>query len=212
LTETPRLATWLLQRFGVSESVVGDLVERFQTKPSVVWFWRQSLTAVRIRIVADINTHRLSAIGAIVAGCTINWVLLFVLRTPVRTLGNMTGRPLWNWTIENGFDGLRALWFGYGGHGRIPVLVYVTLCIASAVTGWTVSVLHRSVAAVMVTAYAASTPILMAVWLQRESDFVRLSSSPAFYTIYLLLVIPLCALFGGLCCSRPPESREPSIE
>ena len=119
-----------------------------------------------------------------------------MLRDSVRIIGNMPGQVVWNWTVENGFDGLRSLWFGAPGRSSVPVLL--TLCLVSGVTGLMVGLLHRSRSAVMATAYAASTPILVAVWLYRESNIMRLTSALAFNATFLLLVIPLCALVGGL--------------
>jgi hypothetical protein len=196
MRQPPRLATWLLQRFGVTESTIGDVIERFQTKQSARWFWRQSVSAVRVTIFRDIQENRAAAIRAVIVGCAIQWLLLFMLRDSVRIIGNMPGQAVWNWTVENGFDGLRSLWFGARGRSGAPVLL--TLCLVSGVTGWLVGVLHRSRSAVMATAYAASTPILVAVWLYGESNIIRLTSALAFNATFLLLVIPLCALVGGL--------------
>jgi hypothetical protein len=49
----PRLAIWLLETAGVDESVVGDLIERYQRgRCPFVWLWRQVAIAVCYRVRA----------------------------------------------------------------------------------------------------------------------------------------------------------------
>ena len=45
----PRLATWLLNRFGVAHQnppLVGDLLEEFRAGRSAAWYWRQTLIVI----------------------------------------------------------------------------------------------------------------------------------------------------------------------
>jgi hypothetical protein len=47
----PRLATWLVDRFGSSthgESLAGDLIEQYQKEQSRIWYWKQAIAAVLI--------------------------------------------------------------------------------------------------------------------------------------------------------------------
>jgi hypothetical protein len=85
---------------------------------------------------------------------------------------------------------VRTLWFG--GLGGVGGPIFLIVLLVSAVTGWIVARLHRSQQAALVTLYAASTPILGAVWLYRESSFVHPTWS------FLFVAIPLSALLGGL--------------
>jgi hypothetical protein len=195
----PSLATWLLQRFDVNDSVVGDLVERFQRRPSVVWYWRQTLTTISVTLRHDIWTHRLLAVRALAIGWAAPWLLLAMLRTPVRNLSSLIGKPIWNWTIENGFDGVRILWFG--GLGGVGGPVFLTILVVFATTGWIVGRFHRTHHAALVTLYAASTPVLGATWVYRESAL-------AHPTVALLFVaIPLSSLMGGFAVPRLEGSR-----
>src|SRR5437868_91242 len=61
----------LLQRLGVNDSIIGDLVERYQTKQSSAWFGRQALTAVLLGAFRGVRDHKLRAAGALVTGCCV---------------------------------------------------------------------------------------------------------------------------------------------
>jgi fatty acid desaturase len=47
--EPPRLATWILIVFGCYsdyEAILGDLCERYQVRPSSIWYWRQTFNVI----------------------------------------------------------------------------------------------------------------------------------------------------------------------
>jgi hypothetical protein len=51
LRTPPRLATWLLRHFGPTyrrESLVGDLLEEYQSQRTRGWYWRQTGAALLI--------------------------------------------------------------------------------------------------------------------------------------------------------------------
>jgi len=50
-------AVWLLDRFGIDESVTGDLVEQRARGRSHVWFWRQALGAIVVAVYRDCRTN-----------------------------------------------------------------------------------------------------------------------------------------------------------
>jgi hypothetical protein len=129
-------------------------------------------------------------IGAIGVGAITQWLLLFLLRSPVRIFSGFIGKPIWNWTLEHDFDSLRGLWFG--GLGGVGGPVFFTMLVVFATTGWLVARLDRSHPAALSTIYAASTPIFAATWLYRESSFAHPTWS------FLLVAIPLSALLGGV--------------
>jgi len=48
-SQPPRLAMWLLKRFGFSrytQSILGDLTESYQSRQSTLWYWRQVAIAI----------------------------------------------------------------------------------------------------------------------------------------------------------------------
>jgi hypothetical protein len=47
--EPPRLATWILRIFSRhpdNEAILGDLCERYQVRPSSIWYWRQTFIEI----------------------------------------------------------------------------------------------------------------------------------------------------------------------
>jgi hypothetical protein len=55
----PRLATWVLERFDVDESVIGDLIERYGQRPSNTWYWRQVFVAIVMTFARELRARPL---------------------------------------------------------------------------------------------------------------------------------------------------------
>lgn len=55
MRQPPRVVTWLLERFGVRESLVGDLIEQYEHGRSLRWFCQQALLAVTFEAVTDVK-------------------------------------------------------------------------------------------------------------------------------------------------------------
>src|SRR5882724_2197601 len=54
----PRIATWLLERFGPgyrNDSLVGDLFEEYQRDRTRAWYWRQAIVAICIGRVMSLR-------------------------------------------------------------------------------------------------------------------------------------------------------------
>jgi hypothetical protein len=76
----PRLAVSLLKWFGLAndEAFVGDLIEEYRSGRTAGWFWRQTLTAIRVRIIEAVT--RPAAAPRIVAyALTASSILGFLL-------------------------------------------------------------------------------------------------------------------------------------
>jgi preprotein translocase subunit SecY len=63
-----RLATWLLDRLGLSEALTGDLIEEYARRGSTFWFWRQVIMAVLG------NWSTLRQLGVLVGLVAVFWV------------------------------------------------------------------------------------------------------------------------------------------
>jgi hypothetical protein len=93
----PLLATWLMQRFAVKESIIGDLVGRYHQRPSRAWYWRQAAFA----IVADTGTQLIEHKRIAVRGVAVGAVLLALLAWIASPLSIAFGAGLWNWSVEH---------------------------------------------------------------------------------------------------------------
>jgi hypothetical protein len=66
---SPIGANWLLERFGVTnESLVGDLMEEYQSGRSAAWYWWQTLVAIARTAPRDVWHDKLLAGRAILTG------------------------------------------------------------------------------------------------------------------------------------------------
>jgi hypothetical protein len=70
-------ATWILERLGIDDALVGDLLECGRGR-SALWFWKQILIAAGTGIWRAILGHKLLALRAVVTGCAVNGVWLFL--------------------------------------------------------------------------------------------------------------------------------------
>lgn len=80
--EPPRMATWLLRRFGGhphNEAIIGDLVERYRIGGTVAWYWAQVITAVAVNAVRSRRAGKLAGLGVglITAGSSMVWNVTF---------------------------------------------------------------------------------------------------------------------------------------
>ncbi len=59
-SEPPALATWMLEHLTLGdrkESLAGDLLEEFQRRRSVVWYWRQVLGAILVSLSNELRVQ-----------------------------------------------------------------------------------------------------------------------------------------------------------
>jgi len=59
----PRLAIWLVQRFGVTDGLVGDLIEQYERRGSSTWLWRQALIAIALQLRVSVVLATLIGFG-----------------------------------------------------------------------------------------------------------------------------------------------------
>ena len=188
-----RLATWLLQRWGSGpqrESLVGDLIERYQQGRSPVWYWRQVLRAIIVGMLYEMGEHKLLAVRALVVG----WIAIA-----------LTDRARWDIVYV-------ALKVPFGTPLEIPTssrfgILYfnLTLLASAGLSGWLVARFHRPYAISMATIFATSFALYdLTVTIDQVTQAA--GSAPLHWTLSLLasevfggmLVIPVCMMLGGL--------------
>jgi hypothetical protein len=64
-----------LKHSGVSEALIGDLVEVYRAEPARLWFWRQALIAGGIHLAMQIRDRKLQAIRAVAVVAASVWFL-----------------------------------------------------------------------------------------------------------------------------------------
>jgi hypothetical protein len=142
----PRLATWILKRFGstiIKDALVGDLFEAYQTRPSPFWYWREVGAAIGVEACRDVWHHLPVALGAIVTG-------LFVAVLPVWLLINTSAAS--HSTV------LLPVW--------IQMLAAWLVVFGSALfSGWLVSLLFRAHRAAALLSLAAAIVVVGAIVL-----------------------------------------------
>jgi hypothetical protein len=142
----PSVATSLLKRLGPSErneSLVGDLLEEFQSRGSRTWYWKQVLAAIAVDAGRDIRVHKGLAVRAMVTGfgtlILFSWLLTrFALNVLAQEVP-----PSW-WTYHPTYP------------RGVEVLAALLMCVATFSSGWIVARLHRAHLAGMVLAYFVS--------------------------------------------------------
>jgi len=197
VTDPPRLATWLLQRFASGsrgESLVGDLLEQYQQKRSPAWYWRQAVTAILARTTSDVAAHKLLAVRAVTVGTLVS--VLFTV--PVHWLSEIARASINDWLVASGrYDFWPVFLSG-------PLSITLFECVAGAAIGVIIARLHRTHAAAMVC-------LVSACLLLFEAGLVTLLLSTQFHgpmsqaaLVWLLAMgKPLSVLIGGLLSVRP---------
>ena len=199
ITDPPRLATWLLQRFASGsrgESLVGDLLERYQQKRSRSWYWRQAVTAILVRTTSEVAAHKLLAVRAVAVG-TLASVLFTV---PVHWLSEITRASINDWIVASGHY---AFWpVLLSG----PLSITVFECVAGAAIGAIVARLHQLHAAAMVCLVSASFLLFemgLAALLLSTQPHAPTPHPEVMLLPLLVLGKPLGVLVGGLLSVGP---------
>jgi len=161
-TSVPRIATWLLKRFGCSpknDSLVGDLIEHRQSGRSRFWYWKQVLVAIAAGLVGEIREHKLLTVRAIAIGWSVPILYHFVFHPFIVEM-------LWRlepWIVvqhpsfyHSYYHDLERFVWGESG----SLLQFLALqCLLGFLNGWLVARLNRGNPRMPVMAYAASVSI-----------------------------------------------------
>ena len=109
----PWLPMWFLQRFGANESVIGDLVERYENRPSSIWFWRQALSTIAVCLIRDVRAHKFVTLRAMLVGTLAVWVFAWWLRLPWPLPWALSGWAIARLHRDNGLAMVVALISGW---------------------------------------------------------------------------------------------------
>lgn len=149
-----RAAIWLMERFGVADALMGDLVEASAHHRSM-WLWWQAIAAIASALAKDIGRHPVLALRATVVGMC----ALTLCSIPTEWLWRQVNMPL---MYALGYVGLQHQ------HVLASEMVRTMLFTPSALgTGWFVARLHRTRTPAMVL------PLLALTWSIDVPEFWR---------------------------------------
>ena len=152
----PRPATWLLEQFGGHsrlDPLIGDLAEQFAGGRTQLWYWRQAVGAIGMKIVASLQTHGFSFITAVLAGLALTqaWRLgSSHLFQPLYTNGPRVNGHAWTNMPALRMVGLQLNAFSNGvltfatawlvirihrAHQRAALMVFALLIVAPRLSG-----------------------------------------------------------------------------
>jgi hypothetical protein len=198
----PLLATWLMHRFAVNESIIGDLVERYHRRPSRAWYWRQATFA----IVADTGTQLFDHTLVAVRGVAVGAALLGLLGWIVAPLSIAFATSLWNWGVENEVYWVRA-WL----QGGWP-LITIRAGLISLLTAWVVARTHRPHGMPVVVALIAAYFVFHFGQFAWQYAGLAEINRPPFSRVwemsaYWAVVQSTSMLVGGLLAAKPEAGR-----
>jgi len=147
MSSEPLLATWLLDRCGADEGLVGDLIEQYRQRRSKAWFWREVAVAATVSCWRTVANHKWLALRAIATG----WLVWFAYNV---TLGGLLAEGLpraaaaggdWSWRVWTTYGGLLMTGVRYSGW---------------IANGWIIGRLHRPYQTAMVLVYVAFSIVM----------------------------------------------------
>jgi len=199
-----KAAAWLLTRFGVDASLIGDLVEQHRSGRSRLWFWRQTVVAIAARVAAtmsiDLAVVRIAAVVAVIA---------------------LAESYLWMHVFSHYANVLYMTWYPYSidwmartsPHAIWQIVVFLHpwawtfmagWCAMLAVIAWCLVRLWAARAKLILGAFVLSTvsqtlPILGRTffdWTRDPTNPVWISNL-VLYAMFVLVAVPLSIRAGG---------------
>ncbi len=191
-----RLAFWLMDRFGVSEPLVGDLLEERSRQNSAFWLWRQTFVAILRTVARDMRSHRWLAARAVITG----WVV-GQLAAPLRRIAMPLMSGAWVWNSEQWLrDSL--------GFPITPLPFLVVMSATAVITGWVVARLHRGIEMSMVSAYIVALLIFYLGGFINSLDRGLQAFGVyglAVNCVFPFIVTPALVVIGGLLTGAHPR-------
>jgi hypothetical protein len=207
-------ALWLMDRFGVPDALIGDLVEQRCADRSAAWLWRQAVVAILQATRRSVLTQkRVALVTALVSAAGLlfwvesSWALYLWLSDKWINAWASPGAT-WVHGVRAGGFWSRAVfvwWELYGG-GLSPLW-----CVGSALIGRLVA-RTQSMALVLVSV-AAQLPFILwwgvPIWLRAPAYVGLRPVHPLNFRVVAAVVLvgmPLSTIVAGL--SAPQSSRE----
>ena len=193
MRQPPRFATALLCRLAdPTETVLGDLVEQFQSGKSTLWYCRQAASVITQKVLADIRQSPAIVVGVMATGP----ILTLVAPSTITAIQHIIGFD--RWLFLRGFG-----WFYLNGYGLPRSMATHPWWIATAsyaFFGWCAGHFSQRKHGAVVLMFGSAIFV---------SNLARLSYHLAthpvdFDTVYLIqmivfavVILPLAALIGG---------------
>jgi hypothetical protein len=204
MSGSPRVAMWLMERFGVEDGLIGDLLEESGARRSAWWLWRQTVVAIGRTAATAVRHHKLLALRAILVG----WIAQLALRRLPFVLMPYVG---WGWTRS------AEIWLhDRFGFPVIPITFLMLMAASACAAGFVVARTHRRHAMPMLLAFIASLLIFQTAGFVNSFDR-GLRSFGAFglffNSLFPFLVVPACVFAGGLLSGAGGrQDRGPAIQ
>ena len=195
MKQQPALAKWLLGRFSsnVSDSLLGDLQEEYETGRSTWWYWKQVVNAILVSTGRVLRHHPLQAALAIGVGWGLLWIYFAWLFFWFVNLDEEL--------FVRGVVDLRGWW---PSHWLVPPILG---CLGCAVTGRAVGQFHRRE---IVLIYAATVVAWnVTIFPRILYAYVQDPSADGFFATTALhfVFMPLSILLGGLVATSPLKEQ-----
>jgi hypothetical protein len=195
MKQPPRLATVLVCRLAEpTETVLGDLVEQFQSGKSTLWYWRQVGSVIMQKVLGDIRQSPAVLVGVMATGPILTVIAPSMITAIIRIV------RFDRWLFVRGFG-----WFYLNGYGLPRSMATHPWWIAAALyvlLGWCVGRISQSRQAAVVSMFASSifisdVALLSYVLTTHPADF-----DSAYYLtqniVFAVVILPLATLIGGL--------------
>jgi hypothetical protein len=191
----PRLATALLCRLAEpTETVLGDLVEQFQSGKSTLWYWRQVASIIAQKVVRDIRQSPAVVVAVMPSGP----IPTVIAPTTITAIQHIIGFD--RWLFVRGFG-----WFYLNGYGLPRSMATHPWWIATAfyvLLGWCVGRISQSRQAAAVSMFASSVFFSDLALLSYHLTTHPVDFDSAYnltqLIVFTVVILPLAALFGGM--------------
>jgi hypothetical protein len=175
-----RAACWLMTRFGVHDSLIGDLAGHRRGR-SAVWLWRQALVAIASAVVAVVGRHYWLAVRAVAIG----WASYALVARGHRPA--MWAMSDWAWKVD--------LWLSRTLLVFIPTSFMMVEAAGAVAIGWVVARLHRPYSLPMASMFIVSLLLFDAAGF--VNSWRGFDTAVAVNAIFPFGIVPLLVLFGA---------------